>query len=120
MLEQIAPWITPALLVGLFAWLRQDVHRLRRELRGTESELRQEIGGTEERLRREMGEMRREVNARIDDLDARMNARMDGFYGRLRALEASHAELKGMLMGKLTFIENYILRRNEPGEAPAE
>lgn len=87
MLEQIAPWITPALLVGLFAWLRHDVLRLRQDLRHAGDGLRRE-----------------------------MNARMDGFDERLRALGASQGEL----MGKLTFIENYILGRNEPGAAPAE
>ena len=33
-MAEIAPWLTPALLIGLFAWLRADIGALRRELQG--------------------------------------------------------------------------------------
>lgn len=33
-MAEIAPWLTPALLIGLFAWLRADISALRRELQG--------------------------------------------------------------------------------------
>ena len=33
-MAEITPWLTPALLIGLFAWLRADISALRRELRG--------------------------------------------------------------------------------------
>ncbi len=68
----LTPWITPAILLGMFAWLRSDIRELRTDIR----ELRE----------------------------------------RLRAVEQDLAEVKG----KLTFIENYILRRNEPPPGPAE
>ena len=32
MLEQISPWITPAIVLALFVWLRSDIRDLRREL----------------------------------------------------------------------------------------
>ena len=67
-----APWITPAVLLGVFAWLRSDIRELR--------------------------------------------DRMDRFDDRLRGVEQDLAEMKG----KLTFIENYILRRNELSPEPAE
>ncbi|MDE0410167.1 MAG: hypothetical protein OXN81_20170 [Alphaproteobacteria bacterium] len=75
----LAPWITPAILLGVFAWLRSDMRELRTDMR----ELRE---------------------------------RMDRFDERFRAVEQDLAEMKG----KLTFIENYILRRNEPAADPAE
>ena len=67
-----APWITPAVVLGVFAWLRSDIRELR--------------------------------------------DRMDRFDDRLRGVEQDLAEMKG----KLTFIENYILRRNELSPEPAE
>ncbi|MYE01445.1 MAG: hypothetical protein F4Y03_09210 [Alphaproteobacteria bacterium] len=98
MMEDLAPWITPALIVGLFAWLRADIRRV------------------EDRLRADMSEMRSELSARIDDL----NGRIDRLDERLRAVEAGLAELRG----QLGFVRDYILRRNappdEPTPAPAE
>ncbi len=61
MMEDLAPWITPAVLVGLFVWLfvedkwRSDIRRteerLRSEMRATENRLRSEINRIENRLR---------------------------------------------------------------------
>ena len=31
-MDTVAPWLTPALLVALFAWLRLDIRELRRNL----------------------------------------------------------------------------------------
>ena len=67
-----APWITPAVLLGVFAWLRSDIRELR--------------------------------------------DRLDRFDDRLRGVGQDLAEMKG----KLTFIENYILRRNDAAPEPAE
>ena len=75
----LVPWITPAVLLGVFAWLRSDIRELRTDIR----ELRE---------------------------------RMDRFEERFRAVEQDLAEMKG----KLTFIETYILRRNELAPVPAE
>lgn len=33
-IAEVAPWLTPALLIALFAWLRADISALRRELQG--------------------------------------------------------------------------------------
>ena len=67
-----APWITPAVLLVVFVWLRSDIRELR--------------------------------------------DRLDRFDDRLRGVEQDLAEMKG----KLTFIENYILRRNDAAPEPAE
>ena len=74
-----ALWITPAVVLDVFAWLRSDI----RELRTDMQELRE---------------------------------RMDRFDERLHGVAQDLAEMKG----KLSFIETYILRRNEPAPDPAE
>ena len=33
-MEALTPWLTPALLVALFTWLRFDIREQRRELNG--------------------------------------------------------------------------------------
>ncbi len=67
-----APWITPAVLLVVFVWLRSGIREIR--------------------------------------------DRLDRFDDRLRGVEQDLAEMKG----KLTFIENYILRRNDAAPEPAE
>ena len=58
-----------------------------------------------------------EVSNRIDGLEVRMSS----FDERLRALEIAQAELKGTILGKLDFIERYIIARNlQASEASAE
>ena len=55
----MTPWLTLALLIGLFAWLRADISALRRELRG--------------------------VSGRIDALAeclARLEGRIEGWHDR--------------------------------------
>ena len=66
------------LMIGLFAWLRQDMGELRREI----GELRREIGG----LRREMDGLRGE----IAELRERM-ARLEGLLDGLREAVAARA-----------------------------
>ena len=55
------------------------------------------------------------LTLRMDGFDKRMDGfdkRMDGLDERLRALETGQAELKGLVLGKLEFIERYIIARN--------
>lgn len=60
---------------------------------------------------------------RMDNFDNRMGGfdeRMNSFDERLRAIETGQAELKGTILGKLDFIERYIIARNlqASGESP--
>ena len=55
------------------------------------------------------------LDKRMDGFDKRMGGfgeRMGGFGERLRALETGQAELKDTILGKLDFIERYIIARN--------
>ena len=68
-----------ALILGLFAWLRQDIRALSAELsalRNEMGELRNEMGGKINALRDEMGELRERV-ARIEGLLEAMFMRRD-------------------------------------------
>jgi uncharacterized protein YceH (UPF0502 family) len=49
-MDVIAPWLTPALLVALFAWLRNDVRELRRELSGRIDALSKDVAELRERM----------------------------------------------------------------------
>ena len=89
----LAPWITPAIIVVLIAWLRLDVGRL--------------INRVETNLSKRIDE----VNARMD----RMEQRMQGIDDRLRAVEVS----LGTVYGKLDIVERYIIHRNEPAPEPS-
>ena len=51
-----------ALILGLFAWLRQDIRALRTEMNGLRTELRTEMNG-----------LRTEMSDRIDGLRTEMN-----------------------------------------------
>ena len=50
-MEVLIPWLTPALLIALFMWLRREIGKLRRDIR----------------------EQRRDLSARIDTLTKGVN-----------------------------------------------
>ncbi len=92
-ISNISAWLTPALIVGLFLWLRADI-------RNTRHDLQADIRALDERLR----SVRDELRADIRSLDE-----------RLRAVEAGQAEIRG----QLTLMRDYILGRNlrQPDDA---
>ncbi|MDE0149718.1 MAG: hypothetical protein OXM58_15205 [Rhodospirillaceae bacterium] len=65
-----------ALILGLFAWLRQDIRALRDEMNGKIDALREEMNGKIDALRDEVGELRERV-ARIEGLLEAMFMRRD-------------------------------------------
>ena len=103
-----------ALIVTSNGSLRRDIDKrfdgVDRRLDGIEERFDKRIDGIEERF-----------DKRFDGIDKRFDGidrRLDGFDGRLRSVEQGLAEV----LGKLTFVESYILGRNDPapGETPAE
>ena len=68
MLEQISPWITPAIVLALFIWLRSDIRDLRRDLTAR-------LDGLDERLRA--------VETGLAELRGRLDG-MDGQFAFLR------------------------------------
>ncbi len=74
MLEQISPWITPAIVLALFIWLRFDIRDLRRDL-----------------------------TARLDGLDGRLRAVETGLAelrGRLDGMDGQFAFLRKYITGE--------------------
>ncbi len=75
-------------------------------------------------LDKRISEVSNSLEKRMDGFEKRMDGfekRMVGFDERLRALETSQAELKGLILGKLDFIERYIIARNlQASEASPE
>ena len=74
-----------ALMVGLFAWLRQD------------------LGGRIERLESRTNEridrLETQTNKRFDRLETQTNERFDRLENRLAAVEHGQAKLEGLLEG---------------------
>ena len=79
-------------------------------------------------LSKRIDEVSSSLSKRIDDVNSslgeridNLGKRMDGFDDRLRAVETGQAELKGLVLGKLDFIERYIIARNlQASEASPE
>lgn len=76
---EISPWITPALLIGLFAWMRMDLRDLRRDLTA----------------------LRADMNKRFDSVNDSMNKRFDNVNGELAGQRERMAKLEGALEGFL-------------------
>ena len=77
-MEALTPWLTPALLVALFTWLRFDLREQRREFNGR-------IDGLNKRFD--------DVNKRFDDV----NRELADLRERMAKLEGS---LDGFLAGR--------------------
>ena len=78
-MDGITPWITPALLVALFAWLRLDMREQRREVR-------EEIRGLNKRFD-EVSKRFDQVQHELGDLRERMaklEGSLDGFLAGRR------------------------------------
>ena len=97
-IDSISAWLTPAIVIALFVWLRADI-------RSTREGLRADIRGTREELRADIRSVSEELRADIRGIDE-----------RLRAVEAGQAEIRGQLV----ILCDYILGRNlrEAEEAP--
>ena len=77
--DWLEPWLAPALLVGLFAWLRADINTLRTELRADINTLRTELRADINTLRTELSNRIEGLAATIADIDRRV-ARLEGMF----------------------------------------
>ena len=82
----ISVWLTPAIIIGLFLWLRADIRAL-------EGRVEKRFGG---------------LDKRMDGLEERLEKRFDGLDERLRAVEAGQSEIRG----QLSFVRDYVVSRN--------
>ena len=75
----MAPWLTPALLVGLFTWLRRDMGELRCDVR----EQNGRIGTLAQDMNKRFDEVNREL-ADLRELMAKLEGSLDGFLAGRR------------------------------------
>ena len=78
-MDGLTAWITPALLIGLFAWLRFDMRELRREVRDGLRGLGKRIDEVHKRfdqVQRELGDLRERMS--------RLEGALDGFLAGRR------------------------------------
>ena len=79
LMEGVTAWITPALLIGLFAWLRFDMREQRREVREELRGLGKRFDDVHKRfdlVQRELGDLRERM--------ARLEGALDGFLAGRR------------------------------------
>ena len=67
-MDALAPWLTPALLVALFTWLRRDMGELRRDVR--------ELNKRFDDVKRELADLRERM--------AKLEGSLDGFLAGRR------------------------------------
>ena len=82
-MDEITPWLTPALIIGLFTWLQRDMRELRRQ----------------------MNERLKDINKRVTDeiktLTGDMHQRFDQVARELGENRERMAKLEGALEGFL-------------------
>ena len=89
-MEALTPWLTPALLIALFTWLRRDMGELRRDIREQRRELNDRVDT-----------LAKELNGRIESFAAHVNKRFDEVKRELAELRERMAKLEGSLEGFL-------------------
>ncbi|MDE0456075.1 MAG: hypothetical protein OXI15_02170 [Chromatiales bacterium] len=65
-METITPWLTPALVLALFAWLKHDLRDFRAEFQDFRKEMTREIGDLRERMAKLEGTLEGFVAGRRD------------------------------------------------------
>ena len=107
-MEALIPWLTPALIVALFAWVRADMRSLRQELHQGLAGLRQELAGLRQELRQELHqglaglrqEMRQELAGLRQEL-AGLRQELADLRQQVGELRERMAKLEGSLEGFL-------------------
>lgn len=75
-MEALTPWLTPALLVALFTWLRFDIREQRRELNGRIDALARDMTKRFDEVNRELAELRERM--------AKLEGSLEGFLAGRR------------------------------------
>ena len=87
---ELSPWITPALLIGLFAWMRIDIRDLRRDLNALRTDMNERFDNANDSM-----------SKRFDNVNDSMNKRFDNVNGELADQHERMAKLEGALEGFL-------------------
>ena len=97
----ISPWITPALLIGLFAWMRMDLRDLRRDLNALRADMNKRFDSVNDNMNKRFDSVNDNMNKRFDSVNDSMNKRFDNVNGELADQRERMAKLEGALEGFL-------------------
>ncbi len=97
----ISPWITPALLIGLFAWMRMDLRDLRRDLNALRADMNKRFDSVNDSMNKRFDSVNDSMNKRFDSVNDGMNKRFDNLNGELADQRERMARLEGALEGFL-------------------
>ena len=94
-----------ALITGLFAWLRQDIRELRKDMDSKFSSLRNEldskIGSLRNGLDSKIGSLRNDlegkIDSRIDSLRSALESKIDSLDSKIGELSERVARIEGLL-----------------------
>ena len=106
-MDAVTPWLTPALLVALFAWLRLDIRELRRDLNLRIDRTEKRIDDLANDVNKRFDDVNKrfdDVNKRFDDVNKRfddVNKRFDNINRELADQRERMAKLEGSLEGFL-------------------
>ena len=102
-----------ALILGLFAWLRQDIRALRNELRGEIESLRKEMRG-------EVNGLRGELCGEIEALRNEMRSEIGGLRSEMNELRDRVARIEGLLEAVFMRRDLTPLPEPPPGDPPSK
>ena len=100
-MEQLPLWITAALVVGLFAWVRFMFRDLKENMNARMTELKTDTTNRIDDLKTDMNSRFAETNRRFESLSNEMNQRFDQVNRELADNRERMAKLEGALEGFL-------------------
>lgn len=100
-MEQLPLWITPALVLGLFAWFRFMFRDLKENINARMTELKTDTRNRIDELKTDMNGRFAEMNRRFEHLGSEMNQRFDQVNRELADNRERMAKLEGALEGFL-------------------
>ena len=107
-MEQLQPWITPALVLGLFAWVRFMFRDLKESMNDRLANTTKQIDELKTDTTKQIDELKTDINSRFtetnrrfDNLTNEMNRRFDEVNRELADNRERMAKLEGSLEGFL-------------------
>lgn len=92
-MEELSPWLAPALILGLFGWVRYEIRSQGQAINKRIDDLRTDNNKRIDDLRADVGGLRAEMNQRFDQVHRELGENRE----RMAKLEGS---LDGFLAGR--------------------
>ena len=100
-MEQLQPWLTPALVLGLFAWVRFMFRDLKESMNARIGDLKSDTTKRIDDLKTDMTTRFTAIDQRFESLTNEMNRRFDEVNRELADNRERMAKLEGSLEGFL-------------------